>query len=483
MRIFWYILPFLFLSIAVSARTITASGGSNSNVQSAIDSAASGDTVQVPSGNYTWTGGITCNQAITIDGSGSTITHNAGSGNLFNLTTSSAGHLSVANIKFQPGAATGRYISIGAGAGGQGIILHDLSFEIPNFQLTTAITSKMLGGLIYNCVFESHASSASSGPGSGSGCLQVSSPKDWYDADTFGTMDRNGDHNLYVEDCVFRDMYNQAIDLDDNCRLVLRHCQLINSQCVTHGITSMWGGRQFEAYNNAFIYEKRNGTWVNTNRFFWARAGTGRIHDNTVDKVDSGGYWGGWKPSFVFIAEPLTRSGSGNGGVCEKESDYLGTRWVGSGTDGTKHPSGEIVRNSPSDPFYFWNNSGGGANSWGVNDQTGYGCSGGSTKNVFKEGRDIIFAAAPGYAEFTYPHPWRSGAGPIPTPAPTVTPSPMPTPPSPTPTPTPQPTPPMPSGGEYSQWLDELGAWIEAHPAHKNPTPESQGTEPFIEGR
>jgi hypothetical protein len=379
------------------------------------------------------------------------------------------------------------------GGNGQGIIIHDCSFNVPNFQLNTAITLDALGGLIYNCTFESTTVSSSSGPGSGSGCLQVRSPKGWYDANTFGDQDRNGDQNLYIEDSTFRDIYNQAIDVDDNGRIVLRHSDFINSQMLTHGITSKFGGRQIEAYNVNFTYEKRNGTWVNVNRWLWARAGTGRIHDCVVGKLDSQGYWGGWKPSWVFIDEPLTRSGAGNGGRCETQSQYPGTRWPGTGTDGKSYPTGQIVSPSPVDPFYFWNNTGAAPQSWGTNDQSGYSCNNGPTSAVFKLDRDIKFSAPAGYTAYTYPHPWRSGAGPTPTPAPTATPTPAPTatPPSPTPTPTPQPTPqptpPVPAGGEYSQWLDELGAWIEAHPAHKNATksatPESQGTEPFIEGR
>ena len=468
------------ISSELEARTITAASGSASAVQSAIDSAANGDTVLIPSGIYTWTGGISCNKAITIDGQGASITQGAGSANLFNLTISSAGHLTVANIKFLPGTATGRYMNIGQVNGAQGIILHDLNFNIPNFQLTTAITINTTGGLFYNCTFESTASSSSSGPGSGSGCLQIKSPKGWYEADTFGTADTRGDQNLYVEDCTFRDMYNQAIDIDDCARVVLRYSEFINSQAVIHGITSTWGGRQFEAYNDKFLYEKRGGVWVNTNRFFWARAGSGRIHDNTVDKIDSGGYWGGAKPSWVFIDEPLTRSGAGNGGKCETEAMYPGTRWPGTGTDGKSYPSGQIVTPSAINPFYFWANSGAGADFWGTNDQTGYGCSGGSTKNIFKLDRDIKFAAPAGYSPYTYPHPWRGGAGPTPTPAPSasVTPTPQPTStPQPTPSPTPQPTP-SPAGASYSDWLNELGKWIEEHPARPNGTQrQEQGTE------
>ncbi len=70
------------------------------------------------------------------------------------------------------------------------------------------------------------------------------------------------------------------------------------------------------------------------------------------------------------------------------------------------------------------------------------------------------------------------GGGPTPTPAPTATPAPTPTPPpiptptpSPSPAPTPEPTPPVPGQESYSDWLNEMGHWIEEHPAHPNASP------------
>jgi hypothetical protein len=474
-------------NLRVVGQTITASGGSAANVQIAIDQANDGDTVVIPAGSYTWASGVTIKKAITLDGSGSIITDGAGSNDLLSLTTSPNGHLTVANIKFLPGSATGRYMNIGQGSNAQGIILHDLTFEIPHFQLTSAITCNIIGGLLYNCTFESHSVSTSQGPGSGSGCLQVRSPKNWYDADSFGDQDRNGDQNLYVEDSTFTSMRDQAIDIDDNARVVLRHCQMNSSQCVTHGITSAWGGRLIEFYNNTFSFKPVNGAYVNINRWFWARAGSGRIHDNVVDKISSSDW--GTKVSFVFIDEPLTRPGSGNGGQCETQSQYPGTRWPGTGsfTDGHKPASGQVVSPSQVNPFYLWANTGTGATSWGTNDQSGYSCNNGPTSAVFKIDRDIKFAAPAGYTPYTYPHPWRSGGpAPTPTPAPTATPAPTPTP-APTATPTPTPTPtPAPAGGDYSDWLNQLSDWIRTHPAKVNSAAmstqqreaEQEGTEP-----
>jgi hypothetical protein len=462
------------------SKTVTAGGGSNSQVQSAIDSATDGDTVVIPPGNYDWSGGISCGKAVTISGTGVTVNHRAGGGDLVRLTTSSRGHVTLNGINFQPGNGTGRYLVVEQGANGVPFIMGGVTFEIPNWQLNEAMTVDATGGLIYNCTFASHADGGSGGPGAGSGCCQIRSSKSWYDKSTLGALDTNGDANTYFEDCTFLNIYNQAVDVDEAGRVVIRHCSVTNTQFLTHGITGMWGGRQVELYNNQFKYVKQppnsaNIPWVALSRWLWMRAGTGRIHDNTVDALDSGGYWGSGHVSWVFIDEPLTRPGAGNGGVCESESQYPGTRWPGTGSDGTQYPTGRVVSPSLVDPVYVWNNTGAGASTWGVNDQTGYGCdNNGHTANVFKLGRDIIFSAAPGYATYTYPHPWRGGAGPTPTPTatpgPTATPNPTasPTPtatPTPTPNPTPTPAPTPPPSADYSAWLNQLAGWIHDHPA------------------
>lgn len=68
-----FLLTFLacgLFSGAVSAATIAAKSCSLSDVQSAVNSAARGDTVIVPSGTCTWSGGIVTNKALTLTGSG-----------------------------------------------------------------------------------------------------------------------------------------------------------------------------------------------------------------------------------------------------------------------------------------------------------------------------------------------------------------------------------------------------------------------------
>ena len=64
----------LFLVIGSRAATITAATASQANVQAAITSAASGDTVVIPAGSATWSSGVKINKSLTLQGSGQTVT-------------------------------------------------------------------------------------------------------------------------------------------------------------------------------------------------------------------------------------------------------------------------------------------------------------------------------------------------------------------------------------------------------------------------
>src|SRR6516164_10675128 len=77
------------LSTAINAQNVAANSCSQTDVQTAIRAAASGDTVTVPRGNCSWSSMITVTKAIHIQGAGvgnTIITLSAG-GLFFNPTT------------------------------------------------------------------------------------------------------------------------------------------------------------------------------------------------------------------------------------------------------------------------------------------------------------------------------------------------------------------------------------------------------------
>jgi hypothetical protein len=79
----WCILIFLLAAPYSHAATIDTTGCSLVEVQAAVDEAAAGDIVSVPSGDCSWPSGITINKAITLQGSDSVITGSIGSGSSF----------------------------------------------------------------------------------------------------------------------------------------------------------------------------------------------------------------------------------------------------------------------------------------------------------------------------------------------------------------------------------------------------------------
>lgn len=372
------------LIITVHSDTRPASSCSQADVQAAINTASDGDTVFIPNGSCTWNSGISTSKQISLCGSsvgGVTITHGAGTATLIALSIGTAHHTTIANLRFMPGTGTGQYVQVA----GSGLVplMHDCYFNMPHFQIDHAVHWYVTGGVIWQTTFESTQSG-----GSGSGCLVVRSNRGWETASTIGALDVQGDQNLYIEDCTFRDV-GQCPDVDDAGRVVVRHCEIIASEGLTHGSTGMEGGRHIELYNNAFRYPDNT---RNINRYFWWRAGTGVVTDNTIDDI-KGQMWGD-KSEFVFAVENAARPG--NFGCC---TAYPCFHQCGFGHNGVSQVS---------DPVYFWNNSG--TFAVGLNNGEPDECPGSyGTADFFQQNRDyFIGTAKPGYVKYTYPHPLRS---------------------------------------------------------------------------
>jgi hypothetical protein len=386
---------------------------SASSVQAAVNAASDGDTVIIPSGTCTWTSGVRTTAQLKISGQTKgnvIITHGAGSETLFTITTGSGHNTEISNINFMPGNATGNYMTINGT--GKPPLIHDNYFRVPDWQLANAIHYEHYGGgVIYVNTFESLTTAGVGGSsGAGSGCLVIKNTEDsaswsWSTASTMGTDDTKGLNNVYIEGNTFNNIYLQAIDCDDNSRVVIRQNTFNDSGFGAHGAdTSIYGMRHIEVYNNLFVFHP-SGTGfggaihypLNINWWMCLRGGTGIFANNVMQDIKSAAW--GPKSELYFIVQNLRRN-SGPNPCC---NTYPCLHQIGRGQDNTL------------EPFYIWGNAGAGTQTpfladYGCNDPRtscqDSGCASRHTANFVKAGRDYhVGAAKPGWTRYTCPHP------------------------------------------------------------------------------
>jgi hypothetical protein len=418
----WYVLLILGSVVPTSAyaATITASNCSSSAVQAAVNAAANGDTVIIPSGSCAWASGITTNKQIKIRGQaqGSVFLTLAGPMTMFVVTAGSSFSTEIAYLNFLPGSGTGNYVKVFGSPTARPTIIHHNDFQIPNFQLIDPVgkgslaiqISRYRGVLIHHNVFSSTVKGTSN-DGTQSVVIQlkdtVNANLSWTSDSTLGTDDIDGTQNIYIEDNVFNNLYKTALDCDDGTRLVLRHNIFNNSAFGCHmADTSTYGVRHTEIYDNTFVFNGSgtvNGTNypINLSNGWIDRiGGTGVFTGNIVPDINSQ-KWGN-KAEMVLIVQNLHR----NQGPYPCVSTYPAPHQLGQSHDGTR---------TITDPYYIWGNSGSAAslipqfNDYSP-DQCGRDYVTWTTRNWQKAGRDYILGTPrPGWTRYTYPHPLSGG--------------------------------------------------------------------------
>ena len=446
------------------AKTVTASGGTPGAVQSAIDSAADGDTVMIPAGKFTWSSGINIKKPVKVFGFGPTTEiQNTGDATLVTMIPSPKGNAEFGKVKFtRTGTSTGMYVFGAEAPGGKPMLVHDLECLTAKFG-NRSIDWAPNGGVIYKCTFVS----TDKGDNSGVAFKNPSSDSAWHEPDFMGMKDANGDRNTYLEDCTFKDIFLQAMDFDDNSRVVIRHCVFDNSAVASHGQeTSAIGARAWEVYDNEFIFTKGTNNNpgpqdypLNMNHFLFIRGGgPGVVFRNKIPDISSSA-WGN-KSEVKFCLYNIRRRGQ----VPCQQLPPPAAHQIGWGIN----EAGQFVQ----DPVYIWENTGGGNYSNpSIEDYNPDECGNNlhTSQFVRKNQEYFLDTAKPDYTPYTYPHPLRSGdVGPQPTPEPTATPIPTPTAtPMPSPTATPEPPRPTPTPVKtFEKWLEEQNDWVRSHPPY-----------------
>ncbi|MBE7464212.1 MAG: PKD domain-containing protein [Planctomycetes bacterium] len=381
----------LFLARTAQTATHTAASCSLADVQAKVAAASDGDTILIPNGSATWTGGIATTKQIRIRAQqytptaggqtarGVVLTNNSPQP-LFSFTSGNSHHCGLAGIKFVEGSQKTNFIRI-EGSGSKPPLINDCWFDLDerfgNNPDVSALACMALGGVIWNCRFDTPGVDFQGFPGSQGGSIVIYSPRAWNTASTMGALDTQGNINLYFEDCSF---FNSSgcPDADDRARVVFRHCQFDGTGGLTHGFTSTWGGRHFEYYDCTFSQTTPE---RNLSRYFWCRAGTGIFTDCVVNNNVSPSAFG--NSTLINIGDNTNPTG------------YPQPRQPGWGHDGTQ---------SVIDPIYLWNNSGARAYTWSVWDHWA---------NNVKLNREIYVNSGPkpGYSKYVYPHPFRSADG------------------------------------------------------------------------
>lgn len=443
MRKIIFSLLLLLIPSSANATTINAATCSLSDVQTAVNSAATtGDTVQVPSGNCTWSSFLVVNKGLVLKGAGIDVTNITVSGSLgIEADYTSAHFIEITAFTFLNSTGGGAEMidMNGDRVDAVSFRVHHNKFTLSAGSTTRGVVVQDLGwGLIDHNTFDA----------TGSGSIQSLS--------IFGTGDGNDggftpwtqplslgtNKAVYIEDNMFTysAQAEDSIDAYGGARLVVRHNTFNNISLGFHGTDS--GNRR-----SVFSYEIYSNTFTNNSstdvRAATLRGGTGVIYSNTYG--GSHGYGGvtmmlyracpgldnsGWghADGTAWLLQSSNLSDIGSRTVCTPQGTgcnvlFLSTapdtlctfgaanctrNFDGAGTGG--YPARDQVgrtHDQALSPLYVWNN-GGVAVGWY---DGGFSC-GVGLDNYFQAGRDYYNDGTqmPGYAALTYPHPLLGGA-------------------------------------------------------------------------
>jgi hypothetical protein len=394
----------------VVGATITAAGCSQAQVQSAIDSAKDGDTVQVPAGSATWTSEVTViGKSIKLLGAGigfSNITRNSAVGSVaLDVELSSTQTFTLSGFTFStiPSAQSGIIWVQSTNH------TPTSQFRITNCRINVAPSSPTVGyrgigiagtyGVIDHCYFR-NASSGGQG-------VSMFGDNTWTETNcpTYSTPQSLGDTNaVVIEDCTFDfdSVADGAIDAYIGTKFVFRHNTVTNTIIGWHGADSgPRSCRSYEIYNNTFGTTGAIASYTAIR----SRGGTGVVWDNTIT--------GNYSNFFIlshYRANPSYSSAVGalgskvDGNFDATHYPLLDQTGRGSFQAGTPWPSLSsytVAQYEVLDPMYQWGNNFKGSTSPTCNvalpDQS---------STYIKPNRDYYDnKPKPGYVPLKYPHP------------------------------------------------------------------------------
>jgi hypothetical protein len=396
----------------INANNTITTNGEYRDVQNAIDAASAGAVILLPGGRFEWSDTVIVSKDVSLQGVGqsplgqtkdskdTTTISNSRNNGLLIISNPTPFACTLSGITFDGGHAHGHDqigISVNTPA-----LMHDCTF-VSKGGLLDLIRFRVNGGVVWNWTFydydENEEAISFKDPAGGAEGVSPS----WSTNDTMGMADTTGTANTYVENCTFDEMAWQALDFDDNSRVVIRYCTFNNSAGTSHGLdSSPYGTRQWEVYNNTYIFSTTGRSMggkhfpLELDWWFYCRGGTGVVFNNVMPDINTEKW--GEKASILFTVFNIRR-----------KSAYIPcqTQWEALHQVGQGYNAGLVL-----DPVYVWGNTGGTSyNKLNLNDWEPDQCRDGLYSSEFiQEARDVYLGTAkPGYTPYTYPHPLRGG--------------------------------------------------------------------------
>ena len=362
------------------AVSINAKSCSKVDVQAAIDSASTGDTIIIPAGESDWNSaiGIPDGKKITLSGAGKTATI---------ITCLLPGPYPTISLGKSGSRLTGIKIVLPNGSAGYGVHVYGYGWRIDHCEFENKTTSSKMGvyarglstcpdptGLIDNCTFKDTRVNIH-------GDASLTANSSWYKDYQLGSADF-----IFVEDCVFtRTIFGNCIDSQYGSNYVFRYNTVFNSSTEVHSSTGVDGSyrasRFWEIYGN--IFNSNNGVYAP----FRQRGGTGVVFNNKVS--------GNYVDPNILLDNVRTIDGQCSSYPCRDQ--------IGSSRDLWLWESDNPYPAQLKEPAYAWGNTNV-DNGQPVKFKVINGCN-----NIIVEGRDFYNVQKAGYTPYTYPHPLRDG--------------------------------------------------------------------------
>jgi len=276
---------FFLLSWNANAATFTASSCALSDVQSAVNKAAEGDTVVIPSGSCRWSGGVSISKGITVQGAGTATTITSAGSSLFTINGNGSGNYRISNMVF-----------LGTSSGGTDIAINGAwdSMRIDHITWNTGSTRAiyvgrlMVGDIVYRGLNRTHQKAlidninytpASSSAGRPFILIYGLGYRAWQQDDGFGS-----DNFVFIEDSDFNYAANNyVVDTEMGGRYVFRYNNVRNAGVSMHDMGGQLlarGNRATEQYNNTLTCSG-SGCGGRTG-LQSTRGGTGLFYNNEI---------------------------------------------------------------------------------------------------------------------------------------------------------------------------------------------------------